>query len=125
MFVPTNFGDKHETSRLFHVAFWFFPLYPPPWKEQKYGKNPCKKAKKASKTVKKTGLKRAKRPGGGQQSFSFRLCLVQKCLGLGVPRFGGEPRSIVRGIFCAPVWREHKVLGPPILKDKNLITRIV
>ena len=86
---------------------------------------PCKKAKKASKTVKKTGLKRAKRPGGGQQSFSFRLCLVQKCLGLGVPRFGGEPRSIVRGIFCAPVWREHKVLGPPILKDKNLITRIV
>ena len=34
------------------------------------------------------------------------------CLRPGVPRFGGGPGSINRGMFYAPVWREHKMLGP-------------
>ena len=111
MFVLTLYGDKHETPLLCPEAFWFYPLPPP--KNSKPARNPCKKAKIASKAVKKTGLKRTGRTWEWSGVFfvvSFSCPRI--CLRPGVPRFGGGPGSINGGMFYAPVWREHKMLGP-------------
>ena len=82
-------------------------------KNSKPARNPCKKAKIASKAVKKTGLKKTGRTWEWSGVFfvvSFSCPKI--CLRPGVPRFGGGPGSINGGMFYAPVWREHKMLGP-------------
>ena len=80
-------------------------------KGQKQCQSPGKKAKKALKSVIKTTKKEGSffDPGCGRVVVSF---LSLRCLGPGVPRFGGGPGSTNRGMFYAPVWREHNTSGP-------------
>ena len=104
MFVPTLFGDKHETPRLFPSSV--SALAPPP-----HLRKTKKQAKKASKSVKKTCKNEGTQGGLSGLFFLVSVFFVLRAWGLVFPGLAGGQEAL-RGIFHAPVWREHEILGP-------------